>query len=362
MPRARDTGTSKDWGVTVCGKPGCEVEFTRTRHNQKYCTEHRTPPNKERYRYLREADEKGLIDRWCQHQSCTKKITDPKRRSDPRAKYCSQACQKAAQNEREKEQRRQVRLAKVAERAGKDIPESVRHGETLRALEESGDAVRIDAGTLSVRQAAEIHATTPASISRSMDAWRLAQVHAAASAQWQPSWLTRAMLPVAKVRRLRELGLSHNLGDEFNRLADEVTRAYSVFSRYFFRLEGERPIIEDFHLRWIRSIIVAYATGGKQLILSPPRHGKSEILIRFAVWFIVMDPNIRIMWVAANTDVAKIMLGAVKDHLTGRCRRKAGRGPPRRSRSGSKATSGRNRRRCWRWGQRRRSCPVTSTF
>jgi hypothetical protein len=88
-----------------------------------------------------------------------------------------------------------------------------------------------------------------------------------------------------------------------------------VFSRFFFRLEGKRPIIKDFHAEWIRSVIVAYAVGGKQLILSPPRHGKSEMLVRFVIWFIAMDPNIRIMWVAASKDVAEIMIGAIKDHL-----------------------------------------------
>jgi hypothetical protein len=40
------------------------------------------------------------------------------------------------------------------------------------------------------------------------------------------------------------------------------------------------------------------------------------MLVRFVVWMIVMFPNIRIMWVAASGDVAKLMLGAVKDHLT----------------------------------------------
>lgn len=39
------------------------------------------------------------------------------------------------------------------------------------------------------------------------------------------------------------------------------------------------------------------------------------MLIRFVIWFIVMDPNIRIGWFCASRDVAELMLGAVKDHL-----------------------------------------------
>jgi hypothetical protein len=132
---------------------------------------------------------------------------------------------------------------------------------------------------------------------------------------WEMRPLHRAMLPQDKLMRLYELGPEAEDTAEFNRLADELTRAYSVFSRFFFTLEGNRPLIKDFHLTWIRSIIVAWATGAKQLILSPPRHGKSEMLIRFCVWMIVMFPNIRIIWISANTDVASIMLGAVKDHL-----------------------------------------------
>jgi hypothetical protein len=80
-------------------------------------------------------------------------------------------------------------------------------------------------------------------------------------------------------------------------------------------LEGKRPLIVDVHRRWVRAIIETYCRGGKQLILSPPRHGKSETLIRFVVWFICMDPNIRIGWFCASRDVAELMLGSVKDIL-----------------------------------------------
>ena len=40
------------------------------------------------------------------------------------------------------------------------------------------------------------------------------------------------------------------------------------------------------------------------MILSPPRHGKTELLIHFAVWRICKNPNIRIMWVGGNEDIA----------------------------------------------------------
>ena len=45
--------------------------------------------------------------------------------------------------------------------------------------------------------------------------------------------------------------------------------------------------------------------GGNLMILSPPRHGKTELLIHFAIWQICRNPNVRIMWVGGNEDIAK---------------------------------------------------------
>lgn len=166
--------------------------------------------------------------------------------------------------------------------------------------------------TIPLRVAAQELKTTQASVSRARLAIRTDIEFEKLTDNWQPSVRVRAMLPKAMMQEVKGMSPDDPLFDEY---VDNLVRAYSVFSRRYFNLEGKRPLIKDFHLKWIRSIIVAYATGGKQLILSPPRHGKSEVLIRFSVWFIVMDPNIRIGWFCASTDVAKLMLGAVKDIL-----------------------------------------------
>ena len=55
--------------------------------------------------------------------------------------------------------------------------------------------------------------------------------------------------------------------------------------------------------------------GGNLMILSPPRHGKTELLIHFAIWQICKNPNVRIMWVGGNEDIAKNAVGSVLDHL-----------------------------------------------
>ena len=51
------------------------------------------------------------------------------------------------------------------------------------------------------------------------------------------------------------------------------------------------------------------------MVLSPPRHGKTALLIHFCVWLIVRNPDIRILWVAKSEEMAEDMVGSVKDEL-----------------------------------------------
>ena len=55
-------------------------------------------------------------------------------------------------------------------------------------------------------------------------------------------------------------------------------------NRYFKTETGEPYETADFHEKWINSIIKAIEEGGEQMILSPPRHGKTDLLTHFAVW------------------------------------------------------------------------------
>jgi len=85
--------------------------------------------------------------------------------------------------------------------------------------------------------------------------------------------------------------------------------------KYFKTETGELYETADFHEKWINSIVDAIKHGKQQMILSPPRHGKTDLLIHFAVWQICKNPNIRIMWVGGNEDIAKNAVGGVLDHL-----------------------------------------------
>lgn len=69
------------------------------------------------------------------------------------------------------------------------------------------------------------------------------------------------------------------------------------------------------HRRWIKKILRAIVTGGQTNILSPPRHGKTELLVHFCIWLICRDPDVRILWVGPNGDIAEDSAGMVRENL-----------------------------------------------
>ncbi len=96
----------------------------------------------------------------------------------------------------------------------------------------------------------------------------------------------------------------------------QLLEDFIEFRDFYFRTgEGEPYITSSFHRSWILAVLKALQSGGELQILSPPRHGKTDLMIHFAVWLICHVPNIRIMWVGGNEDIAEDAAGAVKDHL-----------------------------------------------
>ena len=99
-------------------------------------------------------------------------------------------------------------------------------------------------------------------------------------------------------------------------VAAETLKDFSKFrDRYFLTEQGLPYETPKFHLKWIDSLLEALDEGGQQMILSPPRHGKTELLIHFTVWLICKNPNIRILWVGGNEEISKNSVGAVLDTL-----------------------------------------------
>ena len=105
--------------------------------------------------------------------------------------------------------------------------------------------------------------------------------------------------------------------------AIESLESFVTFrERYFLTERGVPFETAPFHERWITSINNSIETGGQLLILSPPRHGKTELLIHFAIYQICKNPNVRIMWVGGNEDIAKNSVSSVLDTLESNARLK----------------------------------------
>jgi hypothetical protein len=104
--------------------------------------------------------------------------------------------------------------------------------------------------------------------------------------------------------------------DVFEKRLSELVDAFVEWRTEFFRVGFETTYItKPVHKRWIRTTLHTIYTGGRSLILSPPRHGKTDLLIHFCVWLICRNPNIRILWVGPNGDIAENCLGQVRDLL-----------------------------------------------
>ena len=92
---------------------------------------------------------------------------------------------------------------------------------------------------------------------------------------------------------------------------------FGDFRAKYFRTPRREPFMTpDFQQRWVASILKALVTGGRQVILSPPRCGKSEMLIHTCTWLICLWPDIRIIWVGGNERIAQRSVGAVAAHLS----------------------------------------------
>lgn len=92
---------------------------------------------------------------------------------------------------------------------------------------------------------------------------------------------------------------------------------FSDFRARFFRTpRREGFLTPEFQAKWVASILTALVTGGRQVILSPPRHGKSEMLIHVCTWMVCNWPDIRIIWVGGNERIAQRSVGAVAAHLS----------------------------------------------
>ena len=218
----------------------------------------------------------------CHAPSCKKRLTGKQR------KFCSTQCNKrvwaAAKRHNQK-----VDTKPINKEYNSDNGDyaSVRRGQYYRAFVSEGLAEAVANGDMTVVEAASLLGCTSATVSRMLAAFKIDSKNAIAAEEW-----------------------------ELSKEAKRNLKNFSSFRNKYFETElGKKYETADFHTNWINNIIDSIDNGKELLILSPPRNGKTELLIHLAVYQICLNPNIRIMWVGGNEDIAKNALSAVLDVL-----------------------------------------------
>ena len=217
----------------------------------------------------------------CTAPSCKKRLSGKQR------KFCSEQCNKRtwAQTKRHNQKIEEKPINQLRKSDEGDYA-SVRRGQYYEEFKELY-AESLANGDITVAGVAGVLDTSSATVSRMLAAYKVDITTEVAREDWEVS-------------------------DE----AQGNLENFSSFrSKYFATETGEKYETADFHEKWINSILHAIDEGNELLILSPPRHGKTELLIHFAVYQIMLNPNIRIMWVGGNEDIAKNAVSSVLDHL-----------------------------------------------
>ena len=217
--------------------------------------------------------EKNLI---CQHPTCKTILKGRQRR------YCSEKCKRYVQNQRALHGDKTLGVPKPQKKNA-----TSRKGEFYDQFLEDGYALEMLKGELSAREVADLYQISPAQVSRMYAAFIEDKELETKREDWT--------VPKEAIKSL----------EDFKRFRD----------RYFKTETGQKYETPDFQEKWVNSIANNIAEGGNLMILSPPRHGKTELLIHFAIWQICRNPNVRIMWVGGNEDIAKNAVGSVLDHL-----------------------------------------------
>ena len=218
----------------------------------------------------------------CIAEGCRKKLKGKQR------KFCSGTCQKR-QFARDKYYNKQddVKPINIERKSDEGDYASVRRGQYYRAFVSEGIAEQVATGDMAVAQAASLLGCTSATVSRMLAAYKIDTKNSVAAEEW-----------------------------ELSEDAKSALENFSNFRQRYFETElGQKYDTAPFHTNWINNIIDSIDNGKELLILSPPRHGKTELLIHFAVYQICKNPNVRIMWVGGNEDIAKNALSAVLDVL-----------------------------------------------
>ncbi len=237
----------------------------------------------------------------------------------PRKKYCSERCAKAKKREADNKPRPYKAKPKIrCVRDGCDnftkaqrkfcsvecgemvkeqfglaplIPDDVdlapaqaRAGRGYEVFVREGFARQIADGLLTAEQVAAVKGIEPVQVTRWMNTyWEQVRLEGEAD-HWEMS--TEAAAALADFKTFRDL--------------------------CFVTEKGTPYVTMPFHQKWIDAILEAITTGSRLQILSPPRHGKTQLLIHFCIWQILRNPHIRILWIASSKELAERWLSSIE--------------------------------------------------
>lgn len=234
--------------------------------------------------------------RMCEYGPCRKKV------ASVRARYCGPEHRAAQKRVRQREQREDSAVLEL-EADWLDLID--RDGMSIDAVYEDWHQAHGSTGNNSYPSRAQL--------ARLIDKARELRADKIATDGWEPGEDYEDWFPYT-YQQMRDAAQGQI--PAYPAMLDALVAAFVRFEQRFFLLPSGDPFIrEQFHMDWIRAILHNYFTGGYLQILSPPRHGKSELLVHFCAWLIAWNPNIRILWVGPNLDLAKIMVSSVKEQL-----------------------------------------------
>ena len=225
-----------------------------------------------------------MANKFCYAAGCHRPL--PKGRT----KYCSDRCYNRITMQKKRAKKKGIEWSQeddtlVIPSQKKNL--QARRGKVYTDIVESGLAEEILKGKNTVSDVAKILKTSVAAVSMAYNAYIEDKENELAQDNWA--------IPQVAEKSLQD----------FRDFRD----------RYFQTEKGEPYETPEFHIKWINSILEAIEHGEQQMILSPPRHGKTDLLIHFCVWMICTNPNIRILWVGGNEEIAKNAIGSVLDQL-----------------------------------------------
>jgi len=248
---------------------------------------------------------------------CHREIPKP-RRYQPLVKYCDVRCRDKASHKRLLERNALASIAYHAAKVTDLYPEAdTRAGPLYQVALDNLDAVTLEAWVdhkiSDVKISKLLGEGTPQALGRVRKALFNERVNQAAAVHHQVDAEAARLLGPSD-EQMQELAARDR--DAFETALDDLVDAFVAWRTRFFVIGHKRPYItRPMHRTWIRATLQVIYLGERLLVLSPPRHGKSDLLIHFCVWQIIRNPGVQILWVGPNSEIAENCLGQVRDLL-----------------------------------------------